>query len=95
MHGEPDATIVDTHGKLDRVPDQPKTPIHGFRIPDTRYYRAQELAAIFHDTLTDEVNRAFDRYIQRRERDLERMTPANRSALIKAAKKPRARKKKR
>lgn len=44
------------------VPNQPRTPIRSFRIPDDRYFEAQEHAAEAGETVTDVVNRALERY---------------------------------
>lgn len=72
------------------MPNQPKTPVRGFRVQN--YDEARELARIFGDELTTEVNKAIDRYVKRRRRDLEKMDPAERQRLIREAKKkPRTR----
>lgn len=72
------------------MPNQPKTPVRGFRVQN--YDEARELARIFGDELTTEVNKAIDRYVKRRRRDLEQMDPAERQRLIREAKKkPRTR----
>lgn len=48
------------------VPNKPKTPIRGFRVPDDEYVQAQ-LAAEFNDdeALTDVVRRALVSYAKR------------------------------
>ena len=47
---------------LGRVPNQPKTPIKSFRIPEDVYKAAQAKAAEKGETLTDVVRKALIRY---------------------------------
>jgi len=47
----------------DRVPNQPKTPIRGFRIPTDIYEAAQTKALSEGRTLTDVVREALVRYV--------------------------------
>lgn len=47
------------------VPNQPKTPMRSFRIPDEVYRAAQAKAAEKGETLTDVVRRALERYVRR------------------------------
>lgn len=44
------------------VPNQPKTPMKSFRIPEATYKAAQAKAAEKGETLTDVVRRALARY---------------------------------
>jgi len=44
------------------VPNKPKTPIRGFRIPDDVYEAAQAKAKERGETLTDVVRKALERY---------------------------------
>jgi predicted DNA-binding protein len=45
------------------MPNQPKTPIRGFRIPDELYRAAQAKAADEGRTLTDVVREFLENYI--------------------------------
>jgi predicted DNA-binding protein len=45
------------------VPNQPKTPIRGFRIPDELYRAAQTKATEEGRTLTDVVREFLERYV--------------------------------
>lgn len=48
----------------DRVPNQPKTPMRGFRIPTDLYKAAQAKAASEGRTVTDVVRHALARYVK-------------------------------
>lgn len=48
------------------VPNQPKTPMKSFRIPEDVYRAAQVKAAERGETLTDVVRRALERYAKRK-----------------------------
>ena len=48
------------------VPNQPKTPMKSFRIPEDIYRAAQERAKERGETLTDVVRRALERYAKRK-----------------------------
>jgi hypothetical protein len=48
-----------------RVPNKPKTPIRGFRVPDDEYEAAQETAKRKGESLTDVVRRALIAYVRR------------------------------
>lgn len=50
---------------MTRVPNQPKTPIRSFRIPDDVYDAAKAKAAERGETLTDVVKKALERYAKR------------------------------
>lgn len=52
-----------------RVPNQPKTPVRGFRIPDDIYKRAQANAKERDEDLSSIVRAALDRYNKRCERE--------------------------
>lgn len=56
---------------LGDVPNQPKTPISSFRIPDWIKVPAQEVAAEQGETLTDVVNRALIGYARSHGRDVQ------------------------
>lgn len=56
---------VSTSGKIRTVPNAPKTPHRGFRIPDDLYRAAQEIAAERGETLSDVVRAALERYVKR------------------------------
>lgn len=47
------------------VPNQPKTPMRSFRIPDDVYRAAQEKAAAKGESVSDVVRRALERYVKR------------------------------
>lgn len=51
--------------RLGAVPNKPKTPVKGFRIPQDLYEAAQKVAAEREETLTDVVRRALERYVKR------------------------------
>lgn len=47
------------------MPNQPKTPIKCFRIPEDLYREAQQTATKRGESLSDEVRRALQRYVRR------------------------------
>lgn len=51
--------------RLSRVPNKPKTPIRGFRIPDDVYNAAKAKAEEKGETLTEVVRKALERYAKR------------------------------
>lgn len=51
-----------TRTTVGRVPNQPKTPLRTFRIPDDEYQPAKEKAAREGETLTDVVRAALRDY---------------------------------
>lgn len=51
-------------GRLPRVPNQPRTPLRSFRIPDELYLEAQEIAAENGETVTDAVRAGLERYVK-------------------------------
>lgn len=57
---------VDTPGMIRRVPNQPKTPIRGFRIPDELYVAAQVKAAERGEDLSTVIRAALERYVKRK-----------------------------
>lgn len=50
------------------MPNAPKTPHRGFRIPDDLYRAAQEIAQERGETLSDVVRAALERYVKRNRR---------------------------
>lgn len=48
------------------VPNQPKTPLRSFRIPDEVYKAAQAKAAERGESVSDVVRRALERYVKRK-----------------------------
>jgi hypothetical protein len=65
----PNAAAVSTaDGRLARVPNAPKTPVRGFRIPDDLWRRARAVADERGESLSDVVRAALLRYVQRHER---------------------------
>lgn len=47
------------------VPNQPKTPIRGVRVPDETWHAAQRIAAQRDETPSDIVRAALERYVKR------------------------------
>lgn len=54
-----------TPGTLRRMPNQPKTPIKCFRIPEDLYRAAQTKAADRGESLSHVVRAALERYVKR------------------------------
>ncbi len=54
-----------TPATVPRVPNQPKTPLRSFRIPDEVYKAAQAKAATRGESVSDVVRRALERYVRR------------------------------
>ncbi len=54
-----------SHAVRSTVPNKPKTPVRGFRVPDEEYLPAQEIAARKGESLTDVVRRALVAYVKR------------------------------
>ncbi|MCV7434794.1 YlcI/YnfO family protein [Mycolicibacterium bacteremicum] len=52
-------------GTLPRVPNQPRTPLRSFRIPDELYAAAQAKAEEKGESVSDVVRRALERYVKR------------------------------
>lgn len=50
------------------VPNQPRTPLKSFRIPEDLYRAAQDAAAANDETVSDVVRRALERYVKRAQR---------------------------
>lgn len=50
------------------VPNQPRTPLKSFRIPDDLYRAAQDAATENKETVSDVVRRALERYVKAAER---------------------------
>jgi len=46
-------------------PNQPKTPLKSFRIPEDLYRAAQKKAAKRDESVSDVVRRALERYVNR------------------------------
>lgn len=57
---------VDTPGTLVRVPNAPKTPIRGFRIPDELYEAARAKAKERGEDLSTVIRAALERYVKRK-----------------------------
>lgn len=51
-------------GTLGGMPNQPKTPMKSFRIPQDLYDAAKDKAAERGESLSDVVRRAFERYVR-------------------------------
>jgi predicted HicB family RNase H-like nuclease len=51
-------------GTLPHVPNQPRTPLRSFRIPDALYEAAQAKAAEKGESVSDVVRRALERYVK-------------------------------
>lgn len=58
-------TVPPTRATLPRVPNQPRTPLRSFRIPDELYEAAQAKAADKGESVSDVVRRALERYVKR------------------------------
>lgn len=48
------------------MPNQPKTPLKSFRIPQALYEEAQRVAAERDESVSEVVRRALERYVKRR-----------------------------
>jgi hypothetical protein len=59
------AVDVMTPATVTRVPNQPKTPMRSFRIPDDVYRAAQAKAAAKGETVSDVIRKALERYVKR------------------------------
>lgn len=57
---------VVTPGRLADVPNQPRTPLKSFRIPEDLYRAAMEKADAKGETVSDVVRRALERYVKAR-----------------------------
>jgi predicted HicB family RNase H-like nuclease len=59
--------MTPTRGRatLRSVPNQPRTPLRSFRIPDELYEAAQQKAAEKGESVSDVVRRALERYVKR------------------------------
>lgn len=53
-----------SRGTLPRVPNQPRTPLRSFRIPDDLYEAAQQVAEERGETVSDVVRRGLTRYVK-------------------------------
>lgn len=51
-------------GKLSRMPNQPKTPIRGIRIPNELWEQAQRYAATDGITVSEIVRRCLENYVE-------------------------------
>lgn len=58
-------TLRSERGTLPRVPNQPRTPLRSFRIPDELYQAAQAKAEERGESVSDVVRRALERYVKR------------------------------
>lgn len=56
---------VMTPATIARVPNQPKTPLKSFRIPEALYAAAQAKAAERGETVSEVVRKALERYVRR------------------------------
>lgn len=59
-------STVNTPEILGRVPNQPKTPLKSFRIPDDLYRAAQAKATERGETVSEIVRAALERYVKRK-----------------------------
>jgi len=60
----PVADVI-TPGTVPPVPNQPKTPIKCFRIPEDLYAAAQAKAAERGESVSEVVRKALERYVKR------------------------------
>lgn len=58
-------TPTTDRGTLPRVPNQPRTPLRSFRIPDELYEAAQRKAEEKGESVSDVVRRSLERYVKR------------------------------
>ena len=56
---------VMTPATIARVPNQPKTPLKSFRIPEGLYVAAQAKAAERGESVSEVVRKALERYVKR------------------------------
>lgn len=61
-------THLPARGTLPRVPNQPRTPLRSFRIPDDLYEAAQKASADNGESVSDVVRRSLERYVKAAER---------------------------
>jgi len=57
---------VHTPGRLSRVPNAPKTPIRGVRVPDELWTAAQAKAKERGEDLSTVIRSALERYVKRK-----------------------------
>jgi phosphoribosyl 1,2-cyclic phosphodiesterase len=50
---------------LRSMPNRPRTPIRGIRVPDELWAAAQQVAADKGETVSDEVRRSLERYVKK------------------------------
>ena len=53
---------------LGRVPNQPKTPLHSFRVEDKLWNAARDLARENGETIADVLRAALERYVKKGKR---------------------------
>lgn len=56
-----------TDGKMRDVPNQPKTPLHSFRISDEEWKAAQAAAARRGENFSEELRKMVRRYAKRKD----------------------------
>ncbi len=54
-----------TPATVPRVPNQPRTPLKSFRIPEDLYAAAQAKAAERGESVSEVVRKALERYVKR------------------------------
>lgn len=54
-----------TDGRLGVVPNKPKTPIRGVRVPDGLWEEVQRIAALRETTPSEIVREGLERYVKR------------------------------
>lgn len=52
-------------GKLDRVPNKPRTKIRGVRVPDELWEDAQRVAKAREEDVSAEIRAGLERYVKR------------------------------
>ena len=57
---------VHTPGTLTRVPNQPKTPVRGVRVPDELWEAAKAKAVERGEDLSTVIRAALERYVKRK-----------------------------
>ena len=58
--------FVMTTDKMGNVPNNPKTPLHSFRVSDEAWKAAQENAARLGENFSEELRKFVDRYAKKK-----------------------------
>lgn len=66
----PSAFAVHTDGRINRVADDPRTPIRTLRVPPELWDRAMRIAEKRGESLSQIMRAALERYVRRHEHEL-------------------------